>query len=246
VINLQNIMGHIRAALNKYNLIEEGDKVAIGVSGGKDSLVLLYALSKLRAYHDKKFEVVAVAIDPQFNNVPLDYSEIQKLCDELSVELVIKRTQLSKVIFEDRKEKNPCSLCAKMRRGILHNVSKELSCNKLALGHHLDDAAETFLMNLYYGGKLASFSPKTYLSRKDLTLIRPMIFCEEKDVAKAARKYNLPVTKAKCLVDGDTVREETKNYIKNLEKEIPDIKAKIIGAMQRADISGWGNNETIL
>ena len=243
---MQTLIGQIRAAANTYNLIEEGDKIAVGVSGGKDSLVLLYALSKLKEYHDKSFEVVAIAVDPQFNNEPLDYSKIEKLCEELCVPLIIRRTQLSKVIFEERKEKNPCSLCAKMRRGILHNMCKELSCNKLALGHHLDDAAETFVMNLYYGGNVSCFAPKTYLSRKDLTLIRPMIFCEEKDVAKAARKYELPITKAKCPVDGDTKREETKNYLKNLEKQIPDIRNKIIGAMQRGNISGWGKNETIL
>lgn len=243
---MQTLIGQIRAAVNTYSLIEEGDKIAVGVSGGKDSLVLLYALSKLKEYHDKSFEVVAVAIDPQFNNEPLDYTNIEKLCEELNVPLVIKRTFLSKVIFEERKEKNPCSLCAKMRRGILHNISKELSCNKLALGHHLDDAAETFIMNLYYGGNIACFSPKTYLSRKDLTLIRPMIFCEEKDVEKMAKKYNLPVTKAKCPVDGDTKREETKSYLKELEKQIPDIKNKVIGAMQRSNVSGWGKNETIL
>ena len=214
---MKRVLGSIRRADERFHMIEDGDKICVGVSGGKDSLVLLYALSKLKDYHDKSFEVVAVAVDPQFNNEPLDYSNIEKLCEELNVPLVIKRTFLSKVIFEERKEKNPCSLCAKMRRGILHNMSKELGCNKLALGHHLDDAAETFIMNLYYGGNISCFSPKTYLSRKDLTLIRPMIFCEEKDVSKMARKYNLPVTKAKCPADGDTKREETKNYLKGWE-----------------------------
>lgn len=243
---MEKIIGYIRAALNKYALIEEGDKVGVGVSGGKDSLVLLYALAKLREYHNEKFELTAIAIDPQFNGLETDFSKVKTLCDELSTKLIIKRTQLSKIIFEDRKEKNPCSLCARMRRGILHNICKENGYNKLALGHHLDDAVETFLMNLYYGGNLSCFSPKTYLSRKDITLIRPMIFCQEREIAKAARKYELPIIKSKCIIDGDTVREDTKNHILQLEDQFPDIKQKIIGAMQRSNLSGWGFMKEIL
>ncbi len=240
---MQKLISRVRAAVQKYDMIQDGDKIAIGVSGGKDSVFLLCALHSLKRYYGKKFDIVAVTIDPCFENVETDFSLIEELCNKLSIEYVIRRSDLGKIIFDDRKEKNPCSLCARMRRGMLHDITLDLKCNKIALGHHYDDAVETFLMNLLYGGNISCFSPITYLSRKDITMIRPLIFCEDKEVRKTVRKNNLPVVKSKCPVDGATSRADTTELIKELEKDFPDIKAKILGAMQRGDISGWGEFE---
>ena len=239
---MQMLMSHIRAALQRYNMIEAGDKIAVGVSGGKDSLALLYALSEMRRFYPIPYNIVAITLDMQFDGKPADFGKIQALCDQLGVEYVVRPTQLAKVIFEDRKEKNPCSLCAKMRRGMLHDVAKELGCNKLALGHHLDDAVVTFYMNLLDGGKIGCFRPVSYLSRKDLTLIRPMVFAYEKDVAKAARKLDLPVTKSLCKADGITERQKVKDLLFKLEKEngYSSLYKKTIGALQRGGIDGWG------
>lgn len=236
---MQKVMGHMRAAIEHYNMLEGGDKVAVGVSGGKDSLVLLCALSQLKKYYPVPFKVTAVTADPCFGGKETDYSAVAALCGELGVKYVLRRTRLGEIIFTQRKEKNPCSLCARMRRGILHNMAKEAGCNKIALGHHYDDAVQTFLMNLLYGGKIGCFSPKTYLSKKDLTLIRPMVFCAEKDIAAAARRNSLPVVKSRCPADGNTRRRDTADLIRLLEKTSPDLKAKIIGAMQRAGLDGW-------
>lgn len=241
VKNVQILMSRMRAAMQKYNMVSDGDVIAVGVSGGKDSLAMLYALNEMRRFYPAKFEVKAITIDPQFSGKPCDYSAIQKLCDSIGVEYIIKRTSLASVIFEQRKEKNPCSLCAKMRRGILHDAVKEANCNKLALGHHLDDAVVTFYMNLLDGGKIGCFSPVSYLSRKDLTLIRPMIFAYERDVVKAGRKLNLPVIKSECPVDGTTERQRVKDLIDSLEKNsgYSSLYQKTLGAIQRANISGF-------
>jgi len=238
---VQMLMSHIRAAMQRYNMIEAGDKIAVGVSGGKDSLALLYALSEMRCFYPVPYTVVAITLDMQFGGKPADWSGIQALCDKLGVEYIVRPTQLAKVIFEDRKEKNPCSLCAKMRRGILHDAAKEAGCNKLALGHHLDDAVVTFYMNLLDGGKIGCFRPVSYLSRKDLTLIRPMVFAYERDVAKAARKLDLPVVKSACTADGITERQKVKDLLNKLEKEsgYSSLYQKTIGALQRGGIDGW-------
>ena len=161
------------------------------------------------------------------------------LCASLGVEYHLRRTRLGEIIFEERKEKNPCSLCARMRRGILHNMAKEAGCNKLALGHHFDDAVQTFFMNLFYGGKLSCFSPKTYLSRKDLWMIRPLIFTEEASIRAAARRNAFPVVKSACPADGATSRQDTAELLASLEQQFPDLRAKAMGAMQRAHLSGW-------
>lgn len=229
----------MRAAMDKYNMIEEGDNVAIGVSGGKDSMVLLYSMELLSRYYPKKFKVTALAVDPCFNGQPNDYTELEKFCDSINVKLVIRTTELGNIIFNEKKENNPCSLCARMRRGILHDMAKANGCNKLAMGHHMDDAVETFFMNLFDGGTIGSFSPVTYLSRKDLYLIRPMIFCEEKMISNLCVKYNLPVIKSRCPADGSTERQKFKEEILEWQKSYPDIKSKVIGAMQRAEISRW-------
>lgn len=239
---MQMLMSHIRAAVQRYNMIEAGDKIAVGVSGGKDSLALLYALSEMRRFYPQPYTPVAITLDMQFEGKSNDWSEISELCHRLGVEYIVRPTQLAKVIFEDRKEKNPCSLCAKMRRGMLHDAAKEAGCNKLALGHHLDDAVVTFYMNLLDGGKIGCFRPVSYLSRKDLTLIRPMVFAYEKDVTKAARKAALPVVKSACPANGVTERQRVKELLYKLEKEsgYSALYQKTIGALQRGGIDGWG------
>ena len=236
---MKKLLSLTRAAVDKYNMIEAGDKIAVGVSGGKDSLALLYALAKLRDFYPKPFSLVAITLDYQFNGVAEDYTAIEALCKELQVEYIVRRTNLWEVIFETRKEKNPCSLCAKMRRGLLHDTAVANGCNKVALGHHLDDAAETFLMNLLNGGKIGCFSPVSYLSDKKLYLIRPLIFAYEKDVAAAARRANLPVVKSRCPMDKVSNRQNTKELLKALEKDNPAVRKKIVGALERSHIDNW-------
>ena len=240
VIRMQKLEGLMRAALDKYEMLSPNDRIAVGVSGGKDSLVLLCALAHLREYHPIPFTVTAITIDPCFEGIQTDYTGIEALCASLKVPFLVRRSRLGTIVFEERKEPNPCSLCARMRRAILHNMAKEAGCNKLALGHHFDDAVQTFMMNLFYGGKIGCFAPKTYLSRKDLTMIRPMLFCPEQDIARAAKRLSLPVAKSRCPVDGNTCRAQTAALLADLEKQFPDLRAKIMGAMQRAGIDGWG------
>ena len=236
---MKKLLSLVRAAVDRYDMIDDGDKIAVGVSGGKDSLALLYALARLRSFYPKHFEVIAITLDYRFGGMDGDYSEIQKLCDSLDVKYIVKKTDLWDVIFNIRKEKNPCSLCAKMRRGILHDTAKEYGCNKIALGHHLDDAAETFMMNLLNGGTIKCFSPVSFLSRKELYLIRPLIFAYEKDVKRAAASLDLPIVKSKCPADGVTERQSTKELLASLERQYPALRAKIVGALQRGGISGW-------
>lgn len=236
---MKKLLSLTRAAVDKYNMIEAGDKIAVGVSGGKDSLALLYALAKLRDFYPKPFSLVAITLDYQFNGIAEDYTAIEALCKKLQVEYIVRRTNLWEVIFKTRKEKNPCSLCAKMRRGLLHDTAVANGCNKVALGHHLDDAAETFLMNLLNGGKIGCFSPVSYLSNKKLYLIRPLIFAYEKDVAAAARRANLPVVKSRCPMDKVSNRQNMKELLKSLEKEYPAVRKKIIGALERSHIDNW-------
>lgn len=237
---MKKLLSLTRAAIDKYNMISQGDKIAVGVSGGKDSLALLTAMAKIRDFYPEKFEITAITLDYRFDGKDGDYSKIKTYCDKLGIEYIIKPTNLWQVIFVDRKEKNPCSLCAKMRRGILHDTAKEYGCNKVALGHHLDDAAETFMMNLLNGGTIGCFSPVSYLSNKDLYLIRPLIFLYERDIENASNRLELPVVKSKCPADKITERQNVKLLIKQLEAQYPCLRQKIIGAMQSGDISGWG------
>ncbi len=237
---MQKLLSLVRGAVEKYNMIKDGDKIAVCVSGGKDSVVLLLALINLKRFYPKNFTLSAITIDPQFFGEQADYSEIEKICNENNIEYKIVRSELYNVIFETRKESNPCSLCARMRRGLLHDTAKELGCNKIALGHHLDDAVETFIMNLFQNGRAECFSPVSYLSRKDLYMIRPLVFAYEKDVERVAKKECVPIIKSKCPVDEKTNREDTKILVADLENRYPALRQKIIGAMQRGDISGWG------
>jgi len=236
---MQLLMSTIRSAMERYDMINDGDKIAIGISGGKDSMALLCALAEMRRFYPHKYEIHAVTIDPQFGGVPADYSEIAEMCRRLQVPYTVKMTELWKIIFEVRKESNPCSLCARMRRGALHDLAKELGCNKLALGHHMDDAVETFYMNLFQGGSIGSFQPISYLSRKDLYLIRPLVFTTEKDIIRVVNKLGLPIVKSKCPADGCTERQKVKDMLKDFEKDYPGLRKMTLGAMQRGHISGW-------
>lgn len=236
---MQKLLSYMRSACQQYEMIKDGDRIAVGVSGGKDSMALLAAMANLRKFYPEKFELVAITLDPRFGGEDGDYSEIEKLCETLEVEYIVKRTQLAEVIFDIRKESNPCSLCARMRRGALHDAAIAAGCNKIALGHHLDDVAETFIMNLFNGGTLDCFMPVTYLSRKDLYMIRPMIFARESDCARVARKENLPVVKSRCPADGTTERQDVKEFLNSLEKKYGSVRHKILGAMQRKGINGY-------
>ena len=236
---MRRILSHTRAAIDDYNMINDGDKIAVGISGGKDSLMLLKALCELRRFYSAEFQVVAITLDMRFNNQDGDFSEIKKMCDDYGVEYIVKPTDLYEIIFNIRKEPNPCSLCARMRRGILHEAAKEAGCNKIALGHHLDDAAETFLMNLLVESRIGCFAPVTYLSRRDLTMIRPLIYVREREVTAAAERLNLPVVKSGCPANENTKREEIKMLINELSARYGDVPERIIGAMQRGSIDRW-------
>lgn len=236
---MQKMLGYMRKAIHEFDLIQNGDKIAVGVSGGKDSVVLLKGLVLLKRFIRIDYDVVAITLDPRFQGVAGDYSLIQEMCRELDVEHEIIPTHIGEIVFDIRKEKHPCSLCAKMRRGALHDAAKKHGCNKIALGHHYDDAVETFVMNLFNEGRLGCFSPKSYLSVKDLWLIRPMVFAPEKDVRKAALKNNLPIVKSKCPADGYTSRQKTKEFLREREKDDPGFTFRLFGAMRRAGLDGW-------
>jgi tRNA(Ile)-lysidine synthase TilS/MesJ len=229
----------MRAACKDYDMIQNGDKIAVGVSAGKDSLSLLAAMAKLKSFYPEPFDLVAITVDMQFGNEPTDFSEITAYCESIGVKHIIKPTNLYKLIFEVRQESNPCSLCSKMRRGALNLAAIEQGCNKVALGHHLDDVAETFIMNLFNGGTLDCFQPVTYLDRKEVTVIRPMIYARESDCARVARRENLPVKPSSCPADGNTEREEVKQFLSSLEKKYGNVRGKILGAMQRKEINGY-------
>ena len=232
-------MSRIRAAMEKYNMIEDGDRIAVGLSGGKDSVALLAALAEMRRFYPKKFDVIAITVDMRFDNTDTDFSLLEEFCKRIDVPFVVKRTELADIIFNIRKESNPCSLCAKMRRGILHDVAVENGCNKVALGHHMDDAVETFFMNLLKGGNISSFFPVTYMSRKDLYIIRPMVLASESLVAGAVKHSDLPVVKSKCPMDKTSEREKTKELVRMLNKEYPQLREKVIGALQRRGLDNW-------
>lgn len=235
--NIKRVLSYVRRGVDDYNMIEEGDRIAVGVSAGKDSLTLLCAMADLRRFYPKKFELCAVTVDMGFDGA--DFSAIKALCNELGVEYHIVPTQISKVIFDVRKEKNPCSLCAKMRRGALYGYAREIGFNKVALGHHFDDVVETFMLNLFYEGRLGCFQPVTYLSNTGITLIRPMIYMPEKDVRYFASKSYLPVVKSPCPADGNTEREEMKKLLATLERENKGLRYRIFGAIQRGEIDGF-------
>ena len=235
--NIKRVLSFVRRALDDYGMLEDGDKIAVGVSAGKDSLTLLCAMAEIRRFYPKKFDILAITVDMGFEG--MDFSPVKRFCEELGVEYEIVPTQISKIIFDVRKEKNPCSLCAKMRRGALYNYAKERGCNKVALGHHFDDVVETFMLNLFFEGRLGCFQPVTYLSNTDITLIRPMIYMPEKDVRYFASKTELPIQKSPCPADGNTEREEMKKLLASLERENKGLRYRIFGAIQRGEIDGF-------
>lgn len=240
---MQKILGYMRKACNEFNLIEDGDRIAVGVSGGKDSLVLLAGLAGLRRFEGYNFDVVAITLDPRFGGTKGDYSAVERLCERLGVEYHIVETDIGAIVFDVRKEPNPCSLCARMRRGALHDAAKEYGCNKLALGHHNDDAVETFIMNLFKEGRIGCFSPKSHLSRKDITVIRPLVFAPESQVSACCRRNGFEIVKSKCPADKHTVRQETKEWLAEMERKDKGFKVRIFGALRRSGIDGWGFNE---
>jgi len=239
----KRLLSYVRRAVDDYEMIQDGDVIAVGISGGKDSLALLSALAGLRRFYSHPFELKALTIDMGLPGA--DYSEIKAFCDNLGVEYTVVPTQISTIIFDVRKEPNPCSLCAKMRRGALHKAAKELGCNKVALGHHFDDVVETFMLNLFFEGRIGTFSPVTYLSRTDITVIRPLVYMPEKDVRYYANKAGLPVVTFRCPADGNTEREEMKKLLASLDKAHKGLRYRIFGAIQRAGVDGFKETEGI-
>ena len=238
---MQHILALVRRCVEDYDMIKDGETIAVGVSGGKDSLLLLTALAHLRRFYPKKFDLVAITID---SGVPgMEFGEVQKLCDELGVPYHIVLVPTYEIVFLSRKEKNPCSLCAKMRRGALSTELNRLGIKKIALGHHYDDAAETMLMNLFLEGRIGCFQPVTYLDRTDVTQIRPLLYVQEREVRNIVNKLQLPVVENPCPANGSTQREEMKNLIVELEKKDPNLNKKIFGAIQRYPLYGWSLEE---
>ncbi len=235
-MKLQQLYSITRKAIDDYQMIEEGDSIAVGISGGKDSLTLLYALHGLQRFYPKHFSLQAITVDLGFQNLNLE--EIERLCNTLEVPYRIEKTDIGKIIFEDRKESNPCSLCAKMRKGALNTAIKEMGCNKVAYAHHKDDVVETMMMSLIYEGRIHSFRPVTYLDRMDLTVIRPLIYMKEADVIGFVNKYDVPVVKSPCPADGHTKREYIKNLIRDINLETPGVKDRMFTAIQ-SSIDGW-------
>ena len=234
---MQHLMGLVRRCVDDYQMIEAGDKIAVGVSGGKDSLALLALMAGLKQYYPKSFELAAITIDM---GMGMDFGPVEEFCKKLDVPYTCIHTEIGPIIFDVRKEKNPCSMCAKMRRGALNDALKSMGFNKIALGHHYDDAVETFLLSLFYEGRLSCFQPVTYLSRMDVTQIRPMLYIGEKAVASFTQRQNLPVVENRCPADKSTKRQEVKDLLVVLQKQYPDLKTKIFGAMQRLPLPEWG------
>lgn len=235
---MQRVLSYMRRAVDDYNLIADGDRIAVGVSGGKDSVLLLSALNALRRFYGKEFSIVGITLDMGFDE-PSDFTPLREYFGGLGIEYHVKETQIGQIVFNARQEDSPCSLCARMRRGALHDEAKALGCNKLALGHNRDDLLETFVMNMLYEGRLGVFAPMTYLDRKDITVIRPLGLMPERDVVGAANRLSLPIVKQHCPADGDTSREETKRMLLGLEKEKRGSMNKIFGAIRRSHLNGW-------
>lgn len=235
-MDIQKILSPLRRCIQDFDMIQNGDRIAVGVSAGKDSLTLLCAMSVLRRFYPQKFELEAITIDMGFDGKPGNFDDIAHLCEKLDVPYSVIPTHIAEVVFDIRKEKSPCSLCANMRRGALNDAAKERGCNKVALGHHHDDAVETFFLNLFQEGRLGCFAAKSYLSRSGITLIRPMLYVDEKDVRAFSIKENLPIQKSACRADGNTYRQKIKEYVAELQHEHRDIKEKVFNAMHRANL----------
>ena len=234
---MQKILGYMRKAIEEYNLIEDGDKIAVALSGGKDSTTLLLGLKNLQRFYPKKFDIIGVTINPGFEE--FDTSDLSNICKELNIPYFEEKTQIKEIVFDVRQEKNPCSLCANFRRGALNSVAIRENCNKIALGHNEDDVLETFLLNLIYGGSINTFAPKSYMDRSKITLIRPLIYAPEKYIKNFTKKNNIPIMKKVCPMDGISKREDMKNLIEQFQKDIPTVKANLYGAIKRGNLKGW-------
>ncbi len=241
-MQLQRLLSYTRKAVDEYGMIQEGDHIAVGISGGKDSLTLLYALHGLKRFYPKKFELSAVTVDLGFED--FDLSTVRALCEKMNISYRIVPSDIYDILFNIRNESNPRSLCAKMRKGALNQAVKEMGCNKVAYSHHKDDIIETMLLSLIFEGRFHSFSPRTYLDRMDLTVIRPLMFVDEMDVIGFKNKYNLPVVKSKCPVDGYTKRQYAKELLRQLNEENPGVRERMFHAIVTGDISGWPQRST--
>ncbi len=225
----QKMLSVLRKGITKYKLIKDGDKIAVGVSGGKDSVTLLKLLAEYRRFSPENFSLIAISVDLNFKNNPTNYAPLKELCDSLGVQLFIEKTDIGQVVFDVRKETNPCALCSKMRKGALNNLAKKLGCNKVALGHHADDLTDTLLLSLFYEGRLSTFAPKSYLDKIDLTLIRPMIMIREADVVSFAK--DLPIIKSCCPANTFTKREFVKDVVKDIAKTVSNIREMMFTAL---------------
>ena len=236
-MKLQLLLSLTRQAIDNYHMIEDGDHIAVGLSGGKDSLTLLYALHYLKRFYPKKFELSAITVDLGLGNMNME--PIRALCKDLGVPWSVVHTQIGPILFDAKKETNPCSLCAKMRKGALNQEARALGCNVIAYAHHRDDVIETLLMSLFYEGRYHCFSPITQLDRAALTIIRPMIYVTEANVIGFKNRFQLPVCKNPCPVDGHTKRQYIKDLIKNLQKENPYLKDCLFHAFSQGSLPGW-------
>ena len=236
-MKLQKLLSLTRKAVDEFNLIDSGDKIAVGVSGGKDSLTMLYALHGLMRFYPNPFTIEVITVDLGHPGFQAD--KIENLCRELNVPFHLVKTEIAPIIFQERKESNPCSLCAKMRKGALNEKIKELGCNKVAYGHHKADMVETLMMSMIFESRIHCFSPVTYLDRMDLTVIRPIMFVDEADVIGFKNKYNLPVVKSRCPIDGYTKRQYAKELVRQLNQEHPGAKQRMFTAILNGNIKGW-------
>ncbi|MBP3888099.1 MAG: tRNA 2-thiocytidine biosynthesis protein TtcA [Cellulosilyticum sp.] len=240
-MQLQHLLSYVRRAVQDYHMIEEGDKIAVGISGGKDSLILALALSHLKRFYPKSFEVIGITVSLGFDN--FDLTQVKAFFEALDMPFYVCETQIGQIIFEERKESNPCSLCSKMRKGALYQEAKKYGCNKIALGHNRDDINETLLMSLFYEGRIHTMAPVTYMDQVDLHIIRPLIYVPERDIRGFVKKQEIPVVKSPCPVDGATKREDTKQLLYSLQRDIPKIQEHLFGAVQRSRIDGWEQKE---
>lgn len=234
---MQQLLGRVRRCVEDYRMIEAGEKIAVGVSGGKDSLVTLLALARLQKFYPTPFTLEAITLEMGMPN--MDFTPVAQLCERLEIPYTRINVPVYEIIFEERKEKNPCSLCAKLRRGSLNTALTERGISKIALGHHYDDAVETMMMNLLFEGRIGCFQPVTFLDRTGVTQIRPLLYCHEDEVRRIALREDLPVVHNTCPLDGHSRRQEVKELLASLEKTYPDVKQKLFGAMQRYPLYGW-------
>ncbi|MGL5764612.1 MAG: tRNA 2-thiocytidine biosynthesis TtcA family protein [Sarcina sp.] len=238
---MQKLLSKTRQAINEYNLIEDGDKICLGLSGGKDSLTLLHILNLMKNFLPQKFELIAITLNPG----GVDNTPLHDLCKKLDVPFYEVQTQIKEIVFDIRKEKNPCSLCANLRRGALNAKAQELGCNKVALGHHKDDALETYFMSLAYEGRINCFSPKSYMDKNKITLIRPMVFIEENMIIRQAKENNYPIIKNPCPADGKTNRQDMKELIRKLDKEMPGFKRNLFKSLTNSEQMFMWDTETV-